>query len=367
MTVRERLEGKRICICAGAGGVGKTTSAAAIALGLAADGKRACVVTIDPARRLAGALGMDELGNEPRRVDRRRLAAAGVEVKGELWAMMLDPKRTFDDLIARLAPDVQRREQALSNRIYRELSTAVAGSQEFTAIAKLYELDRERDYDAIVLDTPPSRNALDFLNAPTRLVNFFEGRALRLLLAPTGVATRVVGRGTGALFAILRRVTGVDMLRETQAFFAALSGMLEGFNERAAGVAALLRDPATAFFVISSPEREPIGEAIAFASELRAAGMTLDGVIVNRVHVGAARTTDADEVAAQLRGQLGERLAAAVVANLRDFQVLASRDRMSIERLEEQLGETSPILVPHLAGDVHDIAGLARVAGYLFS
>ena len=207
MSLVERLEGKRMVVVAGSGGVGKTTTAAALALALAAQGRRVAVVTIDPAKRLAQALGLEELGNEPRRVDPERLAGHGLEVRGELWAMMLDAKRTFDDLIARLAPDERTRDEVLTNRIYQELSGAVAGSQEFTAVAKLYELQREDRFDVLVLDTPPSRNALDFLDAPERLTSFFEGRALRVLLAPTGLAARVAAAGTGAALGVLRRLT----------------------------------------------------------------------------------------------------------------------------------------------------------------
>ena len=155
-----------MCVCAGSGGVGKTTTSAAIALGMAAAGAKVAVVTIDPARRLANALGLEELENEPRRVEPDRLPAAGLEVQGELWAMMLDPKRTFDELIDRVAADPERAAEIKANRVYRELSTAVSGSQEFTAVSKLYELDRDGDFDLLVLDTPPSRNALDFLDAP---------------------------------------------------------------------------------------------------------------------------------------------------------------------------------------------------------
>ena len=197
MNVTEALEGKRICICGGSGGVGKTTTAAAIAMGAAAEGKKVAVVTIDPARRLANALGLEELGNEPHLVDAKLFEAAGLPMKGELWAMMLDPKRTFDEVIEQLAPDEKTRDDVLGNRIYQQLSSAVAGSQEYTAIAKLYELDQEHDFDLLVLDTPPSRNALDFLDAPDRLTQFFEGRALQVFLRPTGLAARVMGRGTG--------------------------------------------------------------------------------------------------------------------------------------------------------------------------
>src|SRR3954453_7862952 len=194
------LDGKRVVICAGSGGVGKTTTSAALALGLAARGLRVAVVTIDPAKRLADALGLEDLGNEPRLVDPERFAGHGVEISGELWAMMLDAKRTFDELIERLAPDQRTRHDDLPNRIYQELSSAVAGSQEFTAVAKLYELSRSDQFDVVVLDTPPSRNALDFLDAPDRLTGFFEGRALRVFLAPTGLAAKVMGRSTGIVF-----------------------------------------------------------------------------------------------------------------------------------------------------------------------
>src|SRR3954469_21480278 len=178
-SVEPLLAGRRIVICAGPGGVGKTTTAAALGMGMAERGLRVAVVTIDPARRLATSLGLEEPGNEPRLVDPERFTGHGVEIEGELWAMMLDAKRTFDGLIERLAPDARTRDEVFANRIYQQLSSAVAGSQEFTAIAQLYELDQEGGYDLLVLDTPPSRNALDFLEAPGRLTRFFGGRAVR--------------------------------------------------------------------------------------------------------------------------------------------------------------------------------------------
>src|SRR5829696_9964321 len=240
--VDQVLEGRRMVICAGSGGVGKTTTAAAVALGLAEQGLKVAVVTIDPARRLANALGLAELDNEPRRVDPARFEGHGIAMRGELWAMMLDPKRTFDELIERLAPDARSREDVLANRIYQQLSGAVAGSQEFTAVAKLYELDRSGRFDVLVLDTPPSRHALDFLDAPERLTGFFEGRALRVFLAPTGLAAKVVGAGTGVVFSVLRRLTGVDLLEDLGVFFRALGGLIDGFRERAEGVKRLLAD-----------------------------------------------------------------------------------------------------------------------------
>lgn len=366
--MRQALAGKRVVICAGAGGVGKTTTSAAIALGLAADGARVAVVTIDPARRLADALGLGELENDPRPVDAERLAGRGVDIRGELWAMTLDPKRTFDDLIGRLAPDEQTRDEVLQNRIYQQLSGAVAGSQEFTAVAKLYELSRSDRFDVLVLDTPPSRNALDFLEAPDRLTGFFEGRALRVFLAPTGLAARVMGAGTGVVFSVLRRLTGVDLLDDLSVFFRALGDLVDGFRERARGVKALLEDPATTFLVITSPEREPAEEAIFFREQLSRHRMPFGGLVVNRTRLldDASRAIRPEDVEAGLTGEVGEALARKVARSWAEELVLAERDAASIARLSQETGDDDPVLVPELPGDVHDVDGLAGVLAHLF-
>jgi anion-transporting ArsA/GET3 family ATPase len=347
-----QLDG-RLCICVGAGGVGKTTVAAAIARSRAAQGQRVAVVTIDPAPRLAQALGFDELSGEPRRV-------AGA---GDLWAMRLDPKRTLDDLIASLAPDEATRDRALSNRIYRELSAAVAGSQEFSAVAKLYELNRSGDFDAIVLDTPPSRNALDFLDAPARLVRFFDGRALRLLLSQSSLATRVASRAGAPLFNVLGRLTGAAVLREITAFFLAIGGMIDGLAARAAAVQALLHEPDTTFVLVSSPRREALEEAIAFAAELGRAELTVAALVVNRMH----SVDDAHAAPAELESLLGPRLAALVRESVHELASLAAADQRALSRLREAFPNLDPVLVPQLAGEVEDLSGLARVARYLES
>jgi anion-transporting ArsA/GET3 family ATPase len=367
VNVADVIAGKRIVICGGSGGVGKTTTSAAIAMGAAAAGRNVAVVTIDPAKRLANSLGLEELGNEPALVDPALFTPAGVEMEGELWAMMLDPKRTFDDLIDRLAPNAKARDDVLGNRIYQELSNAVAGSQEFTAMAKLYELHRDHDFDLIVLDTPPSRNALDFLDAPDRLTQFFEGRALQVFLRPTGLAARVVGRGTGVVFGVLKRVTGIDLLEDLAVFFRSLSGMIDGFKERAQAVNALLADPGTVFLLVTSPEREPIDEAIFFWRKLKAARMPFGGVVVNRVHHDLLGEAEVEDVSTELAAQLGDKLADRVADNFRDYHVLARRDTHNIERLGSQLRDDRLLLVPYLDEDVHDIEGLARLNRYLFA
>jgi anion-transporting ArsA/GET3 family ATPase len=367
MSVADLLEGKRMCICGGSGGVGKTTTSAAIALGMAARGAKVAVVTIDPARRLANALGLEELENEPRRVEPERLASGGLEVSGELWAMMLDPKRTFDELIDRIAPDPARAQEIKANRIYRQLSTAVSGSQEFTAIAKLYDLDREGDFDLLVLDTPPSRNALDFLEAPGRLTSFLEGRAGKAFIRPTGFGMRVISRGAAPLLAALRRVTGVDLLSDLSGFFGLLGDMTDDFSQRAAQVERMLRASTTAFLLVTSAQSAPIEEAIWFRRTLQDGGLPFAGVVVNRVHHDLLGDSEADDLTAALLRELPEELAGRVAENFHDYHVLARRDQRNVEYLADELGASPLLLVPYLDHDVHDIEGLLRVHRYLFA
>jgi anion-transporting ArsA/GET3 family ATPase len=358
------LDGKRIVICAGSGGVGKTTTSAALAMGMAAGGLRVAVVTIDPAKRLANALGLQELGNEPRLVDPELFAPHGIEMRGELWAMMLDAKRTFDALIERLAPDAATLDEILENRIYQQLSSAVAGSQEFTAIAKLYELDQEGGFDLLVLDTPPSRNALDFLDAPGRLTGFFQGRAIRMFLRPAGLGGKIIGRGTGMVFSVLKRVTGVDLLQDLSVFFRSLGGLIDGFTERAERVGALLSDRATTFLIVTSPQHDPVQEAVFFHRKLREAGMPFGGMVVNRVH---ARSEAAAEVPAALVSELGDALAQRVARSAREQAALADRDGAAMALLDAELSSPPTIVVPELDDDVHDLEGLALMRAHLFA
>jgi anion-transporting ArsA/GET3 family ATPase len=369
MSVADLLEGRRVCICGGAGGVGKTTTSAAIALGMAARGARVAVVTIDPAQRLANALGLRELDNEPRRVDPDRL---GDDFAGELWAMMLDPKRTFDELIDRVAADPQRAAEIKANRVYRELSTAVSGSQEFTAVAKLYDLARDGNFDLLVLDTPPSRNALDFLEAPGRLTSFLEGSAIRTLIRPhgLGLGVRVLGRGASPLLGALRRVTGIDLLGDLSTFFGLLGDMTDDFSARAAAVQQMLRDPTTAFLLVTSAATPAVDEAIWFRRTLQEGGLPFAGAIVNRVHHDRFGDAEPDDVAAELAAELPEALARRVAATFEDYHRLARRDHRNLARLAAEIGDGDDdrvIQVPQLDGDVHDVAGLERVRAFLFA
>jgi anion-transporting ArsA/GET3 family ATPase len=359
------VAGRRVLVTLGAGGVGKTTTSAALGLGLARAGLKVAVVTIDPARRLASALGLDELTNRPHRIDAAELERSGLLVEGELWALMLDAKGTFDAVVEGLAPDAEAREEILANPVYRELSTAVAGSQELSAIAKLYELDREHDFDVIVLDTPPSRNALDFLEAPARLLGFLEGRALQVFLAPGGLTARLFGRGTALVFSIFARVTGVDMLGELSRFFRSLSGVLDGFGDRTRAVQELLRSQATGYLVVTSPEPEPVREARFLLARLAELGLPAPELIVNRVHLDGLGGHSPDELKDAVEPELGAELARRVAANLADFDLLVRRDGETVTELSELFGGRTPTLVGHLDEEVQDLLGLARIADQL--
>jgi anion-transporting ArsA/GET3 family ATPase len=334
---------------------------------MAATGRKVAVVTIDPAPRLATALGLEQLSNEPRPVEPELLGAAGAELEGELWAMMLDPKRTFDELIDGVAPTPERAQQIKDNRVYRELSTAVSGSQEFTAVAKLYELAHESDFDLLVLDTPPSPNALDFLEAPRRLNAFLEGRMLKALLRPTGVGMRVLSAGTAPLLAALRRVSGVNVITDVAGFFALLGDMTDSFSARARNVEALLRSPQTAFVLVTSAQSETVSDAISFAQTLRDGGLPFAGVVINRFHREPPELETVNGLPGALAEALGPQLAAKVLSNLADYHVLAERDAINVARLRTKLDSEPLLLIPQFDEDVHDVEGLLRMREFLFA
>jgi anion-transporting ArsA/GET3 family ATPase len=370
---------KQLIVCVGSGGVGKTTVSAAIALEAARLGMTVCVLTIDPARRLANALGLDTLGNVATMVERARFEQAGLDAPaGELWAMMLDSKRTWDDLVMRFAADAAQARRILDNHYYQQISSALAGSQEFMAMEKLFELHESGVYDLLVLDTPPARHALDFLDAPKKMIGFMDESVLRIFLAP-GIAGLNLFKSSGAwMFGALQRLTGFDVLRDISDFVGSFAGMHAGFQDRAARVETLLRASGSAFLLVTSPNPATVDDARYFHRKLVDYRMPLAGFIVNRVHREALTESGAKEawqamrqeparllreLAPQPDADLGVRLA----EHLDRVEALARRDTTQIERLaracpEPQLWRT----VPAFDVDVHDLSGLTRINRYLF-
>jgi anion-transporting ArsA/GET3 family ATPase len=360
-----------VAVCAGAGGVGKTTTAAALAAGMAQRGRRVLVLTIDPARRLAGALGLPETGDDEHPVD---LEAHGMAGSGSLHAAMLDARSTFDALVREQAPSPAAAERILGNPIYQQLAGAVAGSHEYMAMERLYEVWASGRYDLIVLDTPPSRHALDFLEAPGRVIRFVDGRTLRLLVRPGVRAGRLSLRALGntpqlALGAV-ERLTGMTLLADVSEFLTAFDGMYGGFQRRADEVARLLASEETTFLLVTVPLLEPLTEADFFWRALRERDLPFGGVVVNKVHrsyVGGGRS----RLRARARRALAEAgvpepAASRAAQNLVHFQLLADRDRENIERLEQRMGADAVVEVPLLDHDVHDLEGLAAVSRHLF-
>jgi anion-transporting ArsA/GET3 family ATPase len=383
---RSSLLRPRIAVCVGSGGVGKTTVAAALALEAARRGRRALVLTIDPARRLADALGVSALGNQPEALPRGALAALGVPPRGELSALMLDMKRTFDDLVERFADSPETRTRILQNPIYQHVSEALAGSIEYSAMEKVYELYAQRAYDLIVVDTPPSQHALDFLEAPQRLVEFLDSRIVHMLIHPAFAAGRLgfrlFQRGARRVLQVLERVSGIGFLEDVSEFLLAFEGMSEGFRQRASGVRALLLGPETAFVLVAGAARDSVQQAFELRQRLAGFGTSLTGVLVNRVRwwpgggpppdlAGAESSLGA--LAAALAASEGAGFPAGAAARAAldaaaGYAALVRRDaretaalRSAVEKQGSYWGE-----IPELAGDVADLAGLARIARAIF-
>ena len=345
MTVASLVTDRSIVVCCGSGGVGKTTTAATLALEAARRGRRACVVTIDPAKRLADALGLESLSNTPGRIDG--------DWPGELSALMLDTKSTFDGLVTRYAATPAQAEAILGNRLYRNMAGALSGTQEYMAMEKLYELAAGREFDLIVIDTPPTRNALDFLDAPRRLTRFLDNRIFKLLMMPTRAYLKAVSLATQTFLKTISKVVGGEVVADAVAFFQAFEGMEQGFRDRAAAVLAMLADPKTAFVLVTSPRRDAVEEAAFFAVKLAEAGIDVDGLVVNRLHPSFG-----DAPVPEGLGALGE--------NLADFRRIAEREEHHFEALAARIAPAPVARVPFLAEDVHDLHGLAQVGGFLF-
>jgi anion-transporting ArsA/GET3 family ATPase len=369
--LRELTAQRRTIICCGSGGVGKTTTAAVVAMQGARLGRKAMVVTIDPAKRLADALGLAGLSNVPSRIE-DGLGGDGGDGgnggdgawPGELWAMMLDTKSTFDALVVKHAATPEQAERILANRFYRNISGALSGTQEYMAMEKLYELHEETDFDLVVVDTPPTRHALDFLDAPRRLSRFLDHRLFRMVVSPSRGIVRAVNVAAQTFLRTVAKVVGGDVIDDAIAFFRAFEGMEEGFRLRARRVNELLAAPETAFVLVASPRRDTLDEAHFFARRLAEAGITVDGLVVNRVHplFGDGLAESARARAETLAGtDLGS-----LYANLADFQSIALRERDHLAGLAEAVAPAPVVWVPFLRRDVHDLDGMAEIAGHLY-
>lgn len=357
------LDERRVLVVCGAGGVGKTTTAAALALHAAARGRRVLVCTIDPSRRLATSLGLSQLSEKPRPLPLEKL---GLEARGALHAMTLDTKRTFDELVARFAGTSESRRRILENRFYKQVSDALAGTHEYMAMEKLLELQADDRFELVVLDTPPTRHALDFLEAPDRMMSFLDTGILRFFLKPYFVAGRLtlkIATRTGALaLSLVDKYLGLQFLQDLSEFFLAFEGLYDGFKERAGRVFELLRDPASGFVLVASPARVALDEALYFHRRLAEKGMPFVSLIVNRLHPDPSTPRPAASGPAP---RLDPAFAAKLVAVHRDLRTLARAERRGLARLEVDAG-VPPILVPELETDVHDLRGLADVAAAIF-
>jgi anion-transporting ArsA/GET3 family ATPase len=360
--LQDALDERRVLVVCGAGGVGKTTTAAALALQAALRGRRALVCTIDPSRRLATSLGLQKLSEKPRALPLERL---GVEARGSLHAMTLDTKRTFDDLVERHASSEKARRRILENRFYQHVSDALAGTHEYMAMEKLLELSADTRFDLVVLDTPPTRHALDFLEAPDRMLSFLDTSVLRFFLKPYFVAGRLtlkIATRTGALaLSLVDRYLGLQFLQDLSEFFLAFDGLFDGFKARAARVFELLRDPRSGFVLVASPAPLAIEEALYFHRRLQEKKMPFAGLVVNRLHPEPARPAPADAPLPRLEAAFVTKL----VAMQRDLARLARGERRSLTRLEVETGGP-PLLVPELESDVHDLRGLLEVSDAMF-
>jgi len=352
---RELIGTAEVVICTGSGGVGKTTVAAVLAMEGARQGRKTAVVTIDPAKRLADALGLEGLTNEPGRIEG--------DWPGELYALMLDTKSTFDALVTKYAEDEAQAERILENRFYTNISSALSATQEFMAMEKLYELHVESDFDLVVVDTPPTRNALDFLDAPGTLTRFLDHPLYKVVMTPTRGILKVASVATQAFLRTVAKVVGSEVIEDAIAFFQAFQGMEEGFRDRANVVDELLSAAETRFVLVASPRRDTLEEAVFFADALRDADIEISALIVNRMHPRFGPGP------AEAAGERAERLAGTAIgdhfANLADFQLIAGREERHLDDLVGKVGDATVVRVPFLRSDVHDLAGLDELATHV--
>ena len=358
--IRER----RIIVCCGSGGVGKTTTAAAIAVEGARQGRRTCVVTIDPARRLADAFGLDSLTNTPGRVHGTW--------PGELWALMLDTRSTFDDAVTRYARDQSQAQAIMSSRLYRNLCDTLSGTHEYMAVEKLYQLHQEGGFDLIVVDTPPTRRAEDFLSAPRHLTRLLDNRVFQMLAAPGRLYLRAVAVAAQSPLKAASKIVGAEMILDTVAFLRAFEGMEAGIRSRATRVLDLLGDPSTAFVLVVSPRRTSIEEGQSFAARLNLSDIPVQALIVNRLHprfdVQPSTTTPIAprRQSGRAKADLEAEAYMVLSSNWAELRAVAVREESNIAALAAHVAPAPVARVPLLASDIHDLNGVKTVADHLF-
>jgi anion-transporting ArsA/GET3 family ATPase len=374
------LTDKRIVVCVGPGGVGKTTTAAALALAAARSGRRTLVITIDPAKRLANSLGLRELGHDAQRVDPELVRAGAASDRGELFAMMLDQKRAFDEIVEHHAKDPEAIQRILNNRVYQQISGNLAGAQEYAAMVKLHDFDTSGQWDLIVVDTPPTAHALDFLDAPGKLSEAIDSPAIewfRKIQGGSGSGWSLLGRSGSFVLKRLAKFVGSRFLDDLAAFFTEFNDILGGFRNRAEETFALLRQPKVGFVLVASPEPVAVREALYFHQRLVAASMPFVGFVANRVHASSGIVATVPQVLTELSAQpsvtsLGlsgttlRIVAESLVTCHRNAEVLASADRDSIGQLIAAMnGQGVLIEIPLLPEDIHDITRLISLGQYL--
>ncbi len=381
----EMLAQREVIVCVGCGGAGKTTIAAALALEAARRGRKVLVLTIDPARRLADAMGIESLGNRPQAIPRDALGALGVGRSGQLSAMMLDMKRTFDDLVERFAESEEIRDRILENAIYQNVSNALAGSVEYSAMEKVFEVYEGGEFDLIVVDTPPAQHALDFLEAPQRMLEFLDSRLVKMLIHPAFKAGRfgfrLFHRATQRVLHVLERVTGIGFLEDLSEFLIAFDAMSEGFRDRAHRVRSLLLGSGSTFVLVSGPGHVAARHATDFLDRLERYGVSLAGVLVNRVRLwpsgampaaGSLRDADVTALRDALRASEGASYPAQLAAEAAANAATRYADWVRADaRFAEPLRARSEAqgcfwgCIPEFEIDVHDLASLARVANQI--
>lgn len=344
----------RIIVCCGSGGVGKTTSAAALALAAAENGRNVVLITIDPAKRLADALGLSGLTNDPSPID--------VRGSGRLWAMMLDARATFDSVIRQQARDEAQVRRILENPFYDNVASKLSGSQEYMAAEKLFELSNDDRFDLVVVDTPPTREALDFLEAPQKLMNFLDHRVYRWLIAPARSGLKIVNIAAQPILRTIGRVIGADVLADAINFFQAFEGIESGFRDRAEAVQSLLKSDVTKYLVVASPRRDTVDEAIYFARQLESAGMAVTGLIINRLQprFGSGSAQDA-ELAARGADDRGESDLAVLHRNMAHLRHISEAEEEAITPLLQRAGSVIS-RVYQRSQDVHDIEAIRNLA-----